>query len=149
MDGHQVITTCKPDGYIIELWCKDGKPDRVDGPAMIVRDAKTGAITEEKWYKAGQLSRADGPAVIWHIPSILSFIDHDAPSDSTYEAWYKDGKRNRDDGPAEIWRETGIAAFFTRYSGGANEVWWKNGKRIEPPSNLPNVTPTPKTVTHN
>jgi hypothetical protein len=132
---HDAITG--PDTRV-EWWCKNGKVDRSGGPAFIDRDAGTGNVIEEAWYKDGNQDRADGPAVIWHEPSILSFIDHDAPSDNTYEAWYKDGKLSRDDGPAEIWHATGIAAFFMRYSGAASEEWWKDGKRIDPPSSVKN-----------
>ena len=37
-----------------EEWCKDGQPDRADGPAVIMRDLITGTVTCEEWYKDGK-----------------------------------------------------------------------------------------------
>src|SRR6516225_3390189 len=52
------------DVVIREGWYKDGKPDRADGPAQIIRDLATGTVTYEAWYKAGKVSRIGGPAYI-------------------------------------------------------------------------------------
>ena len=50
-----------------ELWHLDGKPHRVDGPAVICSN------TSEAWYLNGLIHRTDGPAVIfreeWLRPS--------------------------------------------------------------------------------
>ena len=118
--GHDVYTECAAGTDIItsETWHnKDGKPDRADGPASIIRDAKTGIVTFEAWLKDGRRSRADGPAR----------IERDAATGIvTYEAWYKDGKKDRADGPAHIERDAATGKV-------TREEWWKDGKRIAPP----------------
>jgi hypothetical protein len=53
IDGHQVTTTCGPNG-ITEEWRKGGKLDRADGPAMVWRDPATGTATYEAWFKGGE-----------------------------------------------------------------------------------------------
>jgi hypothetical protein len=51
-DGHQVNTWCSLRSY--QEWRKDGKLDRADGPAIILRDPMTGDVTFEAWRKDGQ-----------------------------------------------------------------------------------------------
>ena len=53
LDGPAVIDA---DGY--QAWCVDGRPHRLDGPAVIDADGS------QAWYVDGQLHRLDGPAVI-------------------------------------------------------------------------------------
>lgn len=63
---------------------KDGKWDRVDGPAVVRRDPVTRTVTREKWYKDDKLDRADGPA----------FIERDPATNTvTREEWWKDGEQ--------------------------------------------------------
>jgi hypothetical protein len=37
-----------------EQWWKDGKLDRINGPAFIVRNAATGAVTDNQWWRDGE-----------------------------------------------------------------------------------------------
>jgi hypothetical protein len=86
IDGHNVFTACAPgtDTVISETWHKDGKPDRAEGPARIMRDAATGIVTYEAWYRDGKKDRADGPA----------YIERDAATGKiTHEEWWKDDKQ--------------------------------------------------------
>jgi hypothetical protein len=54
-EGHEVqIERDATTGTVTyELWCKDGKLDRADGPAFIERAAATGIVTREEWWKDG------------------------------------------------------------------------------------------------
>ncbi|WP_147303714.1 hypothetical protein [Parvularcula marina] len=38
--------------YVVEyeMWCRDGKCHREDGPAIIERNGKTGAVENQEWY---------------------------------------------------------------------------------------------------
>src|ERR1019366_6802537 len=110
-----------------EAWCKDGKLDRADGPAVVYRDAATGTVTHEEWCKDGKLDRADGPA----------FILRDAATGTvTHEEWCKYGKLDRADGPAFIRRDaaTGTVTY---------EAWCKDGKQIAAPSPAARPAPAP------
>jgi hypothetical protein len=126
IDGHEVTTKCSPDdSYIYQDWStEDGYLDRADGPAFIVRDAKTGTVAFEQWRKNGYLDRPDGPAVIerdpatgivtdeqwwedgkriaWpHAADFPAIIAHDVKTGKiTQEGWFDDGYLDRADGPA-------------------------------------------------
>jgi hypothetical protein len=67
-------TTIAPNGD--QLWERDGKPHRVNGPAVVLNDGseqwflhRTGgpsvtlAEGDRAWYQHGRLHRTDGPAV--------------------------------------------------------------------------------------
>jgi hypothetical protein len=62
-----------------EIWYKNGKLHREDGPSIIYIDGT------KEWYQNGKRHREDGPAFV------LS---------GGYKSWYKDGLRHREDGPA-------------------------------------------------
>jgi hypothetical protein len=83
IDGHQVTTACAPENLgSYQEWRKDGKLDRADGPASIIR-GRTGTVLSEFWYRDGKLDRADGPAI----------IDRDAATGLVIEQhWFKDGQ---------------------------------------------------------
>jgi hypothetical protein len=50
---------------VFEEWTQgDGTQNRIDGPAMIVRDRSTGIVTTERWIRNNEIHRDDGPAVI-------------------------------------------------------------------------------------
>ena len=61
-----------------EVWYKNGKKHRINGPADISNSAKG-------WYFEGKLHRLDGPAV---------------ENINEWKEWWVDGKRHRLDGPA-------------------------------------------------
>jgi O-antigen ligase len=66
-----------------EVWRKDGKPHRADGPAIIERDGVTGIVIRESWCKDGKLHRTDGPA----------HIERDSTTGaSRSESWYEADK---------------------------------------------------------
>jgi hypothetical protein len=52
----EIYTETEPASGTVtyEIWFKDGKQDRADGPAYILRDAATGTVTCEIWSKDGQ-----------------------------------------------------------------------------------------------
>jgi hypothetical protein len=121
IDGHKVVAVCAPGTHTIisETWHnKDDKPDRADGPASIMRDAKTGTVVFEAWLKDGKRDRADGPARI-HRDARTGIV--------TYEEWYKDGKRHRVDAPAVIERDAATGKV-------TREKWYRDGQQIGPPS---------------
>jgi hypothetical protein len=51
---------------VTEYWIRadTGKQHRIDGPASISRDPKTGIVTHEMWIQNGEMHRTDGPANI-------------------------------------------------------------------------------------
>jgi hypothetical protein len=147
IDGHQVTTQCASNLGTHEEWRnEDGNLDRTNGPAYIMRDAKTGTVTFEQWFKDGKLHRTDGPAAIerdsanglvideqWRKDGNLDRADgpalivRDAKTGAvTFEQWFKDGKLHRTDGPAIIMRDSATGAV-------TYEEWGKDGKRIAPP----------------
>jgi len=52
---------------------------RVDGPAAIHRDARTGVVIQEEWLRHGKRHREDGPAITYRT----------AEGKTTYSSWYK------------------------------------------------------------
>jgi hypothetical protein len=66
-----------------EVWHKDGKVHREDGPAI------THANGYKSWYKYGELHRIDGPARTW-------------PDGSE---WWVNGMLHREDGPTGMWED--------------------------------------------
>ena len=72
------------DEYGTQLWYKDDKYHRTDGPAAIWAD------DTQFWYKDGKLHRTDGPASVWA---------------SGTQFWYKDEKLHRLDGPAIVYAD--------------------------------------------
>jgi len=48
-----------------ESWVLGAKYHRPDGPALTVRDALTGALTDEIWRYDGRVHREHGPAKIF------------------------------------------------------------------------------------
>jgi hypothetical protein len=69
---------------IYEIWYKDGRLDRADGPAVVYRNPTTGIVTLEAWYKNNKRNRADGPARIVRDAATGALL---------HEAWWKDGKQ--------------------------------------------------------
>jgi hypothetical protein len=65
-----------------QLWYKEGKLHRLDGPAITYADGI------QEWYKEGKLHRLAGPAIIYANGG---------------QYWYVEGKRHRLDGPAVIY----------------------------------------------
>jgi hypothetical protein len=70
-EKHKVITErAAATGIVIcQVWFKDGRQDRADGPALIYCDPATHNVTYEAWFRQGQLSRIDGPALIRRDPA--------------------------------------------------------------------------------
>ncbi len=64
-----------------QMWYKDDKLHREDGPAVIYPDGT------QYWCKVDKIHREDGPAIIY-------------PDGS--QTWFVDSKRHREDGPAYI-----------------------------------------------
>lgn len=68
-----------------------------EGPAVIIRDPKTGNVAIERFYVNGKIHRDDGPAEI-HFGESGRIV---------FMAYYKNGRMHRDyrDGPALIIRD--------------------------------------------
>jgi hypothetical protein len=119
INGHTVTIQCAPnniDAY--EEWRNgDGKLDRDEAPASMVRDTATSTVVYELWYKDGQLHRADGPAVIQRVSSTGNVV---------VEQWFRDGVAGRADGPYIIMRDAKTGALV-------HEEWLKDGQTIVPP----------------
>ena len=81
---------CAVDANGTKEWYLNGKPHRVDGPAV---EWANGA---KVWYLNDKYHRVDGPAVEY--------------ADGT-EEWFLDGKFHRVDGPAVEWAN-GIKSWF-------------------------------------
>ena len=56
-----------PDPIREEHW-RGNLLHREDGPAVVVRDPRSGVVVEEKWYCRNEIHRPDGPAVIRRHP---------------------------------------------------------------------------------
>jgi hypothetical protein len=74
-DGRSIVSNGS------ELWYRDGKLHRDDGPAVVFTDGC------QEWYRHGKLHREGGPAVDYK---------------SGHKEYYRDGKLHRDDGPAIV-----------------------------------------------
>ena len=73
---------CKIDNFGTKRWYLNGKPHRIDGPAI------EWANGSKSWWKHGRLHREDGPAVE-RINGI--------------KKWWINGRLHREDGPAIEW----------------------------------------------
>lgn len=115
-DGGPAVIS--PDG---ELWMKQGKPHRTDGPA---KDWKDGG---KEWFLEGDRHRDDGPAIENPDGSYEYWVlgaqhreDGPATKDSSgRETWYINGELHREDGPA-VTNSRGYQGFY------------KKGKKVEP-----------------
>ena len=76
---------------MLEIWRRNGKFDRKDGPAHIFRDPRTGNVLAEHWYRDGALHREDGPAWVKY---------HSETGEVTYCRWYHQGNRIHKPKPA-------------------------------------------------
>ena len=66
------------NNYRIKYWVKNGKIQRLHGPAKIWY-YETGLIKSESWYENDKIHRLNGPAEIWYyetglIQSIRSLV---------------------------------------------------------------------------
>ena len=68
------------DGSTVEEYFWEDTLHRVDGPAMVRRNADGSWI--EQYYRMGKLHREDGPAIIWR-----------KPDGSMSHAYYRDDER--------------------------------------------------------
>ena len=100
-------------GITREEWRKDGKLDRIRGPAVIVCDPATDTVIMEEWYEDGKRNRADGPAVT-ERSAVTGIV--------TREEWYRDGKRDRANGPAVTARDPATGSIIF-------EAWYENGEK--------------------
>lgn len=64
----QIFRNDKTGVAVLEIWEREGKRDRADGPTTIVRDAESGAVIEEAWTRNNKLHREDGPATLSRDP---------------------------------------------------------------------------------
>ncbi|MEQ8328095.1 MAG: hypothetical protein RIE84_11285 [Parvibaculum sp.] len=112
----------------IEEWTRHGKiRDRHNGPAVTIRDKKSGEVLEEQYVVDGQLQRVGGPAVVRiengqrreKIYQQGSLHNPDGPSETVTdletgivveETWHLQGLEHRTDGPAFTMRhpQTGV-----------------------------------------
>jgi hypothetical protein len=51
-----------------ENWLLDDVPHREDGPAIVMRRMRDGAVAFELWYAHGRLHRGHGPAALLYDP---------------------------------------------------------------------------------
>lgn len=101
------------DGLWQELYLKDDKCHRRDGPAAIVRDLN-GNLLAEFWCCEGALHREGAPAAIYFDP------DSGAVEEELY---CRDGRLWREDGPAEI-------RYRVAGGGVAAAAWWRDGEKL-------------------
>jgi len=132
------------DECILELWCRNGKVHRENGPALkcYYKDVATliewyrdgrrhreddepavssydesGEIITEKWCIDGKLHRENGPAVITYFKN----------GNRHYESWFVEGLQHRDDGPALTnWCDK------NRPNDIASQYWFRNGEVVFP-----------------
>jgi len=127
-----------------ELWRLDGKFDRSNGPAIVIRNSEHNIISE-RWYTNGLIHRIGGPALTHNDGVIES------------ESWFFKGEPHRKGGPSltvkknglivqQEWEKRGIGLH--REDGPARivinltteiqmvEGWYQNGKlhRLEGPA---------------
>jgi hypothetical protein len=128
-DGGPAVIRYDPQtgGIVREAWFHDGKLDRDDGPAEIVRDSESGKILRAVWRRDGKMHRVGKPAE----------IDTDIHTGTvTYEAWWRRGLLHHLGGPAIIERDpaTGVVT---------REEWYRDGDWIEPPLAQQSRVPAP------
>ena len=80
-------------GHRQEAWTKEGMLHHEDGPAVLVRDRKTGDILLEQYWNQGELHRDDAPAVIQYCPVARGI---------KLEQYWVHGRPHRLNGPAQI-----------------------------------------------
>lgn len=151
-DKPTTVLIYEPTGVVVtEKWKMDGPNSplhRVGKPAVISRDAITGAVKSVEYYRSGMLHRTDGPANIEYadatgkVRDVSYYIEGrldrtDGPAHITYaddgsikyECWYKKDERHRIDGPAEVFRSNGIVC---------NEKYYQDGfpHRLDGPAEI-------------
>lgn len=110
-----------PDNQVVvsEKWRMNRKLHRENGPAVIVRDERSGEVIEEYWYRNGKLHREGGPAVIDR-----SERNSVSPDIAVTEMWFQDGELHRENGPAmTLWDWAGNLA---------SQGFFLNGRNIRP-----------------
>jgi hypothetical protein len=96
-----------------EIWYKDLKVHRDDGPAIkTVNDYNE--VTYE-WYRLGWRHRKGGPA----------FETIGANSERILEFWYRDDYRHREDGPAYINFIVNEKLYYICNNMLTKEEWWQ------------------------
>ncbi len=100
--------------YAKEVWYKDGKYHRDDGPAIIT------TAGSEIWMKDGVVHREGAPAII----------------SGAVSRWIKNGKLHREDGPAYI--EGSIEGYYLEGKNLSLEEWKKEKrhKKFEEPKRI-------------
>mgnify|MGYP007082186100 CR=1 FL=1 len=94
-----------PDGGHREEWQVGGRYHRVDGPAVVVRNA-AGVVVREEWWVEDRYHRTDGPARVEYNDTGVVVREH----------WQVEGRLHRDDGPAYVERsDAGVVTL---------EQWW-------------------------
>jgi hypothetical protein len=48
------VNTDSETGLVVEEWRKNGKLDRTDGPALILRDASPDTVIRGQWWRDGK-----------------------------------------------------------------------------------------------
>lgn len=136
-----------------EIYWQNHKKHREpsEGPAVVKRNAETGAVRLEEYWLDGQLHRENGPATImWTPEGTLSAeqyfwhgIQHREPGEGpalvTYystsargEIYMRHGKKHRDpkDGPAVISHNPETGAI-------SRQEYWYEGKKVRAPRRGP------------
>jgi hypothetical protein len=116
--GNGVIKRFVGCVVVYEAWYRNFESHGEHGPAVIERDAATGAVTSEVWMKRGKLHRVGAPAM-WQRDARTGVL--------TRESWYVEGKRQRagNTGPAFILRDGKTGRVLV-------EEWWINDTKIRP-----------------
>lgn len=86
------ILYCENGHIEYEIWIKNKKQHRIDGPACISY-FESGQIQHVTWYKNGKHYRSDD------APADISYFIN---GQVRYEAWYINGKYHRSAAPAAI-----------------------------------------------
>jgi hypothetical protein len=97
-----------------DLWYKDGRLHREDGPALTLFRVQDNTVEYYAWYRHGELHRENEPARI--------FI---SDKGKIYEKqWYNNGELHREDGPAII-TSSGIVMYYLQgLLFRTKETWW-------------------------
>ena len=122
VNDRDILTSAKGIGMFvdhnnIEIWFKDGKVHREDGPAYISNIVRRA----ERWYKNGLLHREGGPAMTFSNGS---------------KEWFRYGVRTREDGPAAINADGSFSWYWKDNYCPSFDIWCEYAKFSLPEDEL-------------
>jgi predicted heme/steroid binding protein len=120
------------DHIISEVYYRRGKRHRVDAPALVLRDWRTGVVHREAYYLDGICRReSEGPALIERDLETGGLVQEQFWENGVAirELHYEGGRfhRSTEKGPAIIVREPGTGNVIERQ-------YWLKGRRVAGPT---------------